>query len=105
MAYYDFDGKITIDEAAARRDIQKIETALPYLYNAKKSVIRIREEGSSTIGETGKAIVEKAEELTNTTNKVIEELEKTKSYIEKVVRYYQQLDREVKEQIQKATFI
>ena len=38
MAYYDENGKITIDEAAANADIRRIETALAQLENSKNAL-------------------------------------------------------------------
>lgn len=103
VAYYDRNGTITIDENAARRDIQKIEAALPSLRNAKSALERMLEEGGQTKGDTGNAIIEKSQELLSQTNKMIKQLEETKSLIEKVVRHYQKLDAEMKRLIDNAS--
>lgn len=102
MAYIDKNGTITIDENAARRDIQKINAALPSLKNAKVSLERILEEGTKTKGNTGEAIIEKTQELIKELQKMINQLEETKSLIERVVRYYQKLDAEAKKIIEAA---
>lgn len=105
MAYIDKNGAITIDENAARRDIQKIDAALPSLRNAKTALERILEEGNKTKGNTGDAIIEKSQELLSQTKKMIKQLEETKVLIERVVRHYQKLDAEAKRIIESANLI
>lgn len=96
MAYYDYNGTITIDEQAARSDIQKIQNALPNLQAAKSALDRLISEGSTTQGNTGTAIVEKANELNTRLAQLIQALEETKSCIQQTVVHYQRLDAEVK---------
>ena len=56
MAYYDFNGTITIDEVAAKRDIQKINLVIPRLEAAKATLDRLREEGEEkAVWRTGQA--------------------------------------------------
>lgn len=105
MAYIDKNGAITIDENAARRDIQKIDAALPSLKNAKSALERVLEEGNKTKGNTGDAIIEKSQELLSQTKKMIKQLEETKVLIERVVRHYQKLDAEAKRIIESAKLI
>ncbi|MCI5700940.1 MAG: hypothetical protein MR308_11280 [Lachnospiraceae bacterium] len=100
MAYYDSNGKITIDEIAANGDIAKINQALPSLENAKNALEHLLEQGSSSKGETGAAVVEKTQELIKMLNTLINALEETKGCISKTVKHYQKLDQEVKASIQ-----
>lgn len=102
MAYYDFDGRITIDEQAARRDIRRIASALPYLEMAKSTLDRLLEEGGHTQGETGSAIVDKTGELQRDMLQLLHGLNETRDFIERTVRHYQRLDQEVKEAIREA---
>lgn len=103
MAYYDYNGEITIDEQVARRDIQKINNALPALEAAKAALERLVDEGSNTKGAAGAAIVEKTMELIKKINAMIQAMQETKNCIEQTVRHYQKLDQEVKAAIQAAT--
>lgn len=105
MACVDKNGAVTIDDDAARRDIQKIDAALPALRNAKSALEKMLEEGNKTKGNTGDAIVEKSQELLKQTKKMIEQLEETKTLIERVVRHYQKIDAEVKKAIESANLI
>ncbi len=102
MSYYDFDGRITIDEHAARGDILKINSALPKLQAAFQALGRIKAEGSGTQGETGRAIMEKAGELQNQLNQLMSLLEESADFISCTVEYYQKLDEKVKSQIEAA---
>lgn len=103
MAYYDYNGKITIDEVAAGTDIARINAALPSLINAKRILEQLLEQGSSSQGETGAAIVEKTQELIRRLSGLIQGLEEAKNYISNTVRRYQALDQEVKAAIQAAS--
>lgn len=102
MAYYDYNGRITIDEEAAGRDIQRLRAALPALENAAAVFGRLAQEGRQMQGETGKAAADKAEELLRKVRQVEELLRETETLIEQTVRRYQRLDREVKEAIEAA---
>ena len=100
MAYRDFNGTITIDEAAANRDISKINQTIPLLKNAKSSLITLRNQAAATKGETGNALQEKSSELIRQIDSQIAHLEATASMIRRVVRHYQILDQKVKAHIQ-----
>ncbi len=99
MAYYDFNGCITIDEDAARRDIQRIREALPYLEKAAKALACVHDEGSATVGMTGAAVREKSMQLKKKTEELERYLEGTIGLIERVVKRYQLLDQEAAAQI------
>ena len=103
MAYYDFDGKITIDEVAAMKDISKINLAIPKLVNAKTALEQILREGSNSKGDTSAAIIEKSQELIKKINRMIENLNETQRVIKKTVNYYRELDKKVKRAIESAS--
>ena len=63
MAYYDFDGKITIDESAAERDILYIQVAKEILERAKNDVDRMATQAAEAQGEAAVALQEKAAEF------------------------------------------
>lgn len=96
MAYYDYNGTITIDEQAAANDIYRIQNALPILDAARKSIRQVMEVASTSQGEAGRAILEKSEELCNELNRLTKSLENTAVYIQNTVNHYRQLDLEVK---------
>lgn len=100
MAYYDFNGTITIDEQAAQRDVQRISSVLPFLQESMTAIEQLLEESSSMRGNTGSAIAEKSAELQKRLAQLIQDLNETSDYISKVVSKYQKLDREVKSAIQ-----
>ena len=99
MAYRDFNGTITIDEAAANRDISKINQVIPKLKGARSSLMTLRGQAISTKGETGNALQEKTSELISQIDKQIAHLEATTSLIKRTVRHYQILDQKVKAHI------
>lgn len=100
MAYYDFNGTVTIDEQAAWSDIQKIQLALPSLYNARTALEQLVLQSSTMQGETGAAITEKASELLAKINRLIQNLNDTSGSISQTVYKYQELDRQVKATIE-----
>lgn len=90
-----FSSGIKIDEGAARTDISRIENAIPELIAAKQALIRVREQGEATKGETGKAIVQKATALINRIDKLIRSLNETKAEIRVTVQQNQLLDQNI----------
>ena len=63
MALIDTNGKITIDEIAAKSDIRNLEKALAQLRESERTISSIIREAASTQGETGIAINDKSNEL------------------------------------------
>lgn len=100
MAYYNFDGTITIDEIAAQRDIQKIKETIPVLESAHVAIKQIVEQSASGQGEITAAIIDKAEEMNKALSKLMQNLEDTQDTIARTIEYYRQVDQEVKEMIQ-----
>lgn len=102
MAYYDFNGTITIDENAAMADVYRIESAIPKLTDVSGVLERIIQEGSGTQGETGTAVVEKAGDLYRQANQLVALLREEAQLIRQTVARYQRLDQEVKQRIEAA---
>lgn len=102
MAYYDFNGTITIDEQAAWADINRIQQALPSLSAAKSALEQLILQCGVMQGETSAAISEKAAELLVKVNGLIQKLNETSGYISQTVYRYQEIDRQVKAAIEAA---
>lgn len=83
---------IVIDEAAARADMNRISNAIPDLQAARSALLKVKEEGEVTQGQTGKAIVQKSTELIKRIDKLINSLNQTKQEIYITVKQNQELD-------------
>ena len=99
MAYYDENGKITIDEAAANADIRRIETALAQLENSKNALNALLRQASEGQGQTTNAVVEKSAQLIDKVNDMMQRLNETISFIRQTVAHYEEVDRQLKEAI------
>lgn len=99
MAFYDENGKITIDEVAAQADIRRIETAIASLNNSKKAINNLIQQATSEQGQTSSAIIEKATEMRNQIDSMIGRLSETASFISQTVSHYQWVDQKIKEEI------
>lgn len=99
MAFRDANGRITIDEVAAQRDIANFRAAIDHLRTADTLLTQMIGIASEFSGETGKAIVEACSELQNQIRSLISYSEQTTVSIDKVIRKYEQIDRELKELI------
>ena len=97
MAYRDENGKITIDDVAAREDIRKIERAQSILQNALQSLRAAQTEGANSKGETAQAIYDKSQELINQIQRLDSNLEETTNYIRHVLAVYKAKDEMLKE--------
>lgn len=95
MAYYNANGQITIDEAAASSDIQKIKAAVAKLEDSRNSLNQLKASASSMQGYTGQAIVEQSEKLTKQITDLVDKLNSSSSYIRKVVDKYKEQDRQL----------
>ena len=87
-----FSSGIKIDEVAARADISRINQAIPELQAARAALVRVKEQGEATKGQTGKAIVEKATALINRIDKLMRSLRETSAEINVTVQQNQLLD-------------
>ncbi len=99
MAYYNASGQITIDEAAANADIQKIRNAITKLEDSKNSLNRLKTSASSMQGLTGQAIVDQSVKLDKQIAALIEKLNTSASYIRKTVDKYREMDRQLAQKI------
>lgn len=100
MAYHDYNGKITIDDVAAARDIQKIRTAMDKLDSARNSMSQLITFASEIKGYTGNAIQSRAQEQKRQLDTMISNLNQTCNAIDQTVEKYKRLDREVKAAIE-----
>lgn len=99
MAYYDENGRITIDENAAKADIQRINRAVEYLESSKKALSALISQASEGKGQTTAAITEKAAELNSKIVDLISKLRDTSDFIHRTVQVYQAKDAQIKAQI------
>lgn len=100
MAYYNANGQITIDENAARADVQKIKSAITKLQESQNSLNRLMTSASGMQGNTGMAIVEQSQRLSAQIKQLIERLNNSASLINKTVAKYREQDRMLARQIQ-----
>ncbi len=96
MAYYDENGTITIDEAAANADCNRIDKAIASLRDSQSALQNLTRQASDGKGQTAMASAEKSAELTGKIMDMITRLEETKSFIKKTVQHYQQVDAALK---------
>lgn len=102
MAFRDQNGKITIDESAAHADIKRLETAIASLNNSKKAINNLIQQATSEQGQTSYAVIEKATEMRNQIDAMINRLSETASFISRTVSHYQGVDQKLKEAINSA---
>lgn len=102
MALKDASGRITIDEYAAQQDIQRLEQAKAALENSKRAVENLIHQASGEQGQTAAAMVEKATELRDQINSMIARLQETSSFISSTVAHYREVDRLVKEAVERS---
>lgn len=101
MAFIDWNGNITIDEAAAEADIRKAAAAVTILRETESALKALAVESGDFQGDTASAIGEKSQELLVKVQKLISNLENMQSYTRQVVARYRKLDQQIKEQIEK----
>lgn len=97
MAYKDWNGNITIDEAAAEADIRKAAQAVAILKESERALKMLLAETNGSQGRSINAIDAKGTELLANVRKLISNLENMQSYTRQVVAKYRKLDREIKE--------
>lgn len=100
MAYHDENGRITIDEQAANRDIRRLREAAGVLKDSRAGIRNMRQQSSDMKGLAAGAIQEKSLEMESKLSQMIDKLEETADYIQKVVRRYQKIDEDLKKLIQ-----
>lgn len=100
MAYHDQNGNITIDDEAAKRDVQRMKEAISYLTESRDRMRKLMEMSSSGQGEALSAITEKAGEMINKINDMIARLDESIGFINKTVQHYFMVDQEIKKAVQ-----
>ena len=100
MALYDQTGKITIDEVAARKDIEKLQQTSETLTEVYKSIELINSMVLEFDNLTNKNIIESCSALKRSINNLKEESSETSKYIDEIVKKYQRIDQQIKAQIQ-----
>lgn len=91
-----------IDDAVARRDIQRINKAIPLLEQSLKSIQQLQKSASGMKAETGNAIAIRSDDLIRSTRRLIESLEKHNQQLEKVLKMYHSTDHTTAAKIYKA---
>lgn len=99
MAYYDNNGRITIDENVAWQDVNRIQYAIDQLNFSKAAIDNLIRRTDSEKGLTSIAIIGKATQLKKQTDDLINRLEETIAIIRRTVRRYQEIDRMVRDAI------
>ncbi len=99
MAYYDNNGRITIDENVAWQDVNRIQHAIEQLNFSKAAIDNLIKQTASEKGLTSRAIIGKATQLRKQTDDLINRLEETITIIIRTVRRYQEIDRRVRDAI------
>lgn len=100
MAYRDIDGRITIDEVEAQKDIASMRTAIIKLKDSKAALTQLVNKANELQGKTATSMASKSLELIKALEGRIAALEAAIDYIQKVVAHYQRVDQEVKRIIQ-----
>lgn len=96
MAFKDANGKITIDEVAAQKDIAQIEAAVEHFESSVDMLSQIINLSTSFSGETGKAIIETTLQIQKQVKSMIDYSLKTKNAIGYVVKKYEEIDKNLK---------
>lgn len=90
-----------IDDAVARRDIQRINKAIPLLEESLKRIQQLQKSASGMKAETGNAIAIRSDDLIRSTRRLIQSLEKHNQQLEKVLKMYHATDHEAAARIYK----
>ena len=102
MAYHDENGRITIDAAAAQKDIRRIREAIQVLEDSRSAICSLERQAGQMQGEVAFAIVHQAGRMKKSLENVIDKLEETIIFVQKTVRHYELLDEQIKQAIQAA---
>ena len=92
MAYHDADGKITIDEAVANRDISHALQARQSLAEAEAKLKLMLSQTDAFEGETAQALNEKSAQLLARVQKMMAQIDEMVSYTRRVVAHYRAID-------------
>jgi len=104
MAYHDENGKITIDEEAAREDIKRLRNAANMLDDSMKAIQKMRISITRSTYEVYKhSLEDKNTQMYNRLKDARDELNATADYIDKVVKEYQRKDKLIRDAIKAAS--
>lgn len=96
MAFRDSNGKITIDEVAAQKDINHINAAIQDLQAARDSLNEIMHQAQSFSGRTAVGMTECSARLIKEYDSLIRQLKGSADLIQNTVEKYKKIDEEVK---------
>lgn len=99
MAFKDANGRITIDEVAAQKDIANIRATIQYLQAARDSLNEIMYQSQSFSGRTAVGIEESSLQLIKEYDKMIHQLNDTVTNITNTVEKYRKIDEDLKNYI------
>ncbi len=99
MAFKDSNGRITIDDIAAEKDIANVRAANEHLIIAEKLLSQMITISSGFSGNTGKSISEASALLQKQVRLMMEYSDNTVNSIHAVIRKYEEKDRQLKELI------
>ena len=99
MAFKDSNGKITIDEIAAQKDIGNLHTSVSYLESALSELNEIAAQAEALQGNTGSQIRTACQTLITNVAAMISETNESAEYIQAVVNKYEAIDASLKQTI------
>ncbi len=99
MAYYDENGRIMIDEAAANRDISKLQAAQEILNRVIAAFQQLNSQAAEGQGETARALSDKSQEMIARISRTVQQMDDAKSTIRTTVAKYREIDRALREMI------
>lgn len=102
MAFKDANGRITIDEVAARKDINNLYASIECLSGVEGYLNQIISSAQTFKGDTGNQIFESASELLGEIKAYKDMIAETCEDITRVVAKYQKIDAEVRDMINNA---
>lgn len=96
MSFRDSNGRITIDEVVASKDIEKLRISIDHMQSAINLLQEILIQVDGFSGNTGNCIREEASMLLSDIKKSISNTEETIGKIQETVEKYLRIDEEVK---------
>lgn len=99
MAYKDANGRITIDEVAAQKDVKNLNFSMECLMAVNEMLLEINRASFGFSGHTAVEIQTYSDELMKLISTLSEDVTETISLIENTVKKYQEIDRSLKETI------
>ena len=99
MAFYDNNGQILIDEAAAQLDIQRAVEAEEILKEAVAALQNTVTEAQQFQGNMAEAVAEKARKMIEKIQTLLDASQEMRRYTNQVVCHYQELDRKLAQEM------